>query len=179
MMARKPNICITFDGPIHSYTSGWKGVKTVADGPTEGALEWITSVTDHVILNIVSPRAREEGGIDAMQIWLAKALVEAKLKLKGEVIDYVTNTIKWPTTNPPANMYIDDRAFTFNGDFPTVDQMLAFKPNRGKKRTEFAPIAQAIMRAALPLHDGDCLLSGGDGSSCPACDIEKIVRPYT
>ena len=39
--ARKPIICLDFDGVIHSYTSGWKGAAVIPDPPVPGALEFI------------------------------------------------------------------------------------------------------------------------------------------
>ena len=36
-----PIICVDFDGVIHSYTSGWKGIDVIPDDPVPGAIEWL------------------------------------------------------------------------------------------------------------------------------------------
>lgn len=38
---RKPTISVDFDGVLHAYTSGWKGVGVVADGPVPFAIDWL------------------------------------------------------------------------------------------------------------------------------------------
>ena len=42
--------------------------------------------------------------------------------------------LRFPLMKPAAFLLIDDRAFTFEGKFPLVQEMLAFKPwnRRGK-----------------------------------------------
>jgi hypothetical protein len=39
----KLTICVDFDGVLHSYASGWKGAGVVADGPVDGAIEWLNA----------------------------------------------------------------------------------------------------------------------------------------
>jgi hypothetical protein len=46
-------------------------------------------------------------------IWAAKCLVKQ---------------IKFPTKKPAAFLQLDDRAMTFNGTFPSIEEMKAFKP---------------------------------------------------
>ena len=45
----------------------------------------------------------------------------------------VVNEIEWPWFKPPALVSIDDRAIQFTGEWPRVDDLLAFRPwNRRK-----------------------------------------------
>ncbi len=46
-MNERPKIlCIDFDGVLHSYSSGWKGVDTIPDPPVDGAIEWLRALID-------------------------------------------------------------------------------------------------------------------------------------
>lgn len=127
-----PIICVDFDGVIHSYTSGWKGVDVISDDPVPGAIEWLMEhlpVPDALgmsepykgpIVVIYSSRSKEHAGVRAMKRWLIK---------HGLPRQYITDGIlKFPTKKPPAFLTIDDRAICFNGKFPTAQEMMAFKP---------------------------------------------------
>ena len=137
-MGYTPILCLDFDGVIHSYTSGWKGAKVIPDPPVPGAIEFIQNVinSEKFELHIFSSRSNQEGGIQAMQDWLfehcSKAMDETppgSLMTKDAIIQTVVyNIIKWPTEKPPALLTIDDRAFCFEGKWPTLDYIADFKP---------------------------------------------------
>lgn len=127
-----PIICVDFDGVIHSYTSGWKGVDVIPDAPVEGAINWLMA---HLPMPeglghmgdykgpevcIYSSRSKERKGIKAMKEWLVK---------HGLPWQYIGDDIlKFPTQKPPAFLTIDDRAICFNGFFPNASEMMSFKP---------------------------------------------------
>lgn len=69
-------------------------------------------------VRIYSSRSRYWGGRNAMKKWLLKW---------GFPKDKIEN-IQFPLMKPPAFLQIDDRAITFTGTFPSVKEMLAFKP---------------------------------------------------
>lgn len=136
-----PIICVDFDGVIHSYTSGWKGVDIIPDGPVPGAIEWLMQhlpvpeglghMSDYKgpEVQIYSSRSKERAGVKAMKDWLVK---------HGLPWQYIGDDIlKFPTQKPPAFLTIDDRAICFNGKFPTEAEMMAFKP--WNKRPEDFP----------------------------------------
>jgi hypothetical protein len=114
-------ICVDFDGVLHSYTSGYKGPRTIPDPPVPGAIEWLQSMTDtftpyHIM--IYSSRSSCIGGVAAMKAWLYK---------HGVTGEYQDN-ISFPKHKPPARLYIDDRAWRFEGKFPTIKEIKKFKP---------------------------------------------------
>jgi len=132
-MSFNPTIIVDFDGVIHSYTSGWKGVDVIPDPPVEGAIKWLT---DHLplpeayggipschsgpIVQIYSSRSKSWRGRRAMKKWLIKhGLDEWYIK---------DRLLKFPTKKPAAFLTIDDRTICFDGKFPTTAEMLAFKP---------------------------------------------------
>lgn len=132
-MKFNPIICVDFDGVIHSYTSGWKGVAVVSDPPVPGAIEWLEEhlpVPDSLcamapphegpIVQIYSSRSKSWRGRRAMKKWLIE---------HGLHPGYISEGIlKFPSKKPAAYLTIDDRAICFTGEFPSKDEMLSFKP---------------------------------------------------
>lgn len=132
-MSFNPIIITDFDGVIHSYKSGWKGVAEIPDDPVPGAIEWLRNhlpIPDAIfamappyegpIVQIYSSRSKSWRGRRAMKKWLIKHGLESC---------YITERIlKFPTKKPAAFLTIDDRAICFNGTFPTTEEMLTFKP---------------------------------------------------
>jgi len=126
----QPILAIDFDGVLHSYSSGWQGPRNIPDPPVEGSIEWLEDLLgcpdyfgigprykDFRVM-IFSSRSRYIGGRRAMKKWLVK---------HGLDVNYL-ELIKFPLMKPPAFLQIDDRAIAFNGQFPTVKEMKAFKP---------------------------------------------------
>lgn len=129
---QNPIICVDFDGVVHSYTSGWKGVDVIPDPPVPGAIDWLLAhlpVPDALGMSpeyigpeavIYSSRSKQRGGIEAMKCWLVKWGVDDWY--------FRDDILKFPTQKPAAFLTIDDRAICFNGTFPTTEQMMAFVP---------------------------------------------------
>jgi len=124
--AKKPILCLDFDGVLHSYTSGWKGATTIPDPPVDGAAEFLAKAVKKFDVRVYSSRSGQKGGIDAMTTWLTDVLAKAGTP---DVID----DIGWPETKPPASVTLDDRAITFDGKWPAIEDLLAFKPWFKKK----------------------------------------------
>lgn len=141
-MEHQKIICCDFDGVLHSYVSGWKGARIVADAPVPGAIEWLThfleyycDVPDSIAAMtppgefkfcIYSSRSKQWGGQKAMKKWLV---------LWGLDRRYL-KVISFPITKPSAWITIDDRAICFTGTFPTVDELRNFTPWNKVKRKE-------------------------------------------
>lgn len=94
-------VVFDFDGVINSYTSGWRGVDVIPDPPVEGIKEAIEDIRNHYEVVVVSTRCFQEGGAEAVKAWLSK---------HGIIVDDVL------AYKPPAIVYIDDRALTFDGN---------------------------------------------------------------
>jgi hypothetical protein len=147
----KPILCLDFDGVIHSYSSGWKGARAIPDDPVPGALEFIIGAMDHFEVHIFSSRSNYLFGRRAMKQWLRKHLEHLAWHeeqsawmdfiwgrcadtwepfhiILREEIDGLIRRIKWPLHKPPALLTIDDRALTFTGKWPTLDEIKSFKP---------------------------------------------------
>lgn len=144
----KPILCLDFDGVIHSYSSGWKGAAVIPDVPVPGALEFIVKALDHFRVAIFSSRSHQWGGRRAMKRWLRAELAQLDteacpwwgLRVLRSVtmdpweeeirhaINLVIREIEWPLFKPPALITIDDRAVCFDGTWPGLTTLQAFKP---------------------------------------------------
>lgn len=123
-MAR--TLCLDFDGVIHSYKSGWKGARNIPDEPVEGALAFMALmlVYDWDVV-IHSSRARHWGGITAMRNWLKKHAGNLYYDSPaGGGLERV-RFVRW---KPSAYITLDDRAITFMGQWPSKEELEAFKP---------------------------------------------------
>lgn len=121
----KPLLCLDFDGVIHSYASGWKGVTIIPDPPVPGALQFLRDAQQHFTVAIHSSRSHQPGGIAAMQLWLEHWLDQ---KWRRDIAKTIFDAIQWPDHKPSAMLTIDDRAITFKGIWPHPAQLMEFKP---------------------------------------------------
>lgn len=113
-------LCIDFDGVIHSYKSGWQGADVVSDPPVHGAIPWLVDLVNKGWgVAIYSARSSQSGGIRAMQQWLLSQGMSAAMVLEE---------IQFPREKPPAYLTIDDRAWCFQGTFPTQGELENFVP---------------------------------------------------
>lgn len=116
---RKMTLCVDFDGVIHSYTSGWKGADVVLDPPVPGAIAWLRSMLEQGFqVCVYSSRSKDPAGVQAMREWF---------ELHGAPTS-VVDALEFPTEKPAAHITIDDRAFRFEGDFPSAEWLRRFKP---------------------------------------------------
>lgn len=128
--ARKPILCLDFDGVLHSYTSGWQGATIIPDPPVEGAIDFLYEATRYFEVHIYSSRSHQLGGIDAMMDWIAKwekAWIEEDIYRPRPKTPLLLN-VKFPQEKPSAFLTIDDRALTFDGTWPPIATLLKFKP---------------------------------------------------
>lgn len=121
-MSRKPILSVDFDGVLHSYTSKWEASDKIPDPPVPGAIAFLREAVNHFRVCIYSTRSATYAGRTAMQQWLARSAHEEE---EGPVWLHL---IEWPDKKPPALVTLDDRAVLFEGEFPSMDFLLSFKP---------------------------------------------------
>lgn len=121
----KPILCLGFDGVIHSFKSGWKGATVIPDPPVPGAMEFIAATIDHFHVDIFSSRSADPLGRRAMWSYVKKHLEEAVGEIEASRI---ISLIDFPFDKPAAFVSIDDRAITFEGKWPDIEALKAFKP---------------------------------------------------
>lgn len=108
-------VVFDFDGVIHSYNSGWKGMGIISDPVVPGIKEAIDSLRcNNYNVIVVSTRCSSTEG--------AKA-VEEYLKDNQITVDGIM------AEKPPAICYVDDRAICFDGNPQNLmEQIQNFKP---------------------------------------------------
>jgi hypothetical protein len=128
----KPILCLDFDGVLHSYKSGWKGAHFIPDPPVPGAMAFLIEAVKHFDVQIFSSRSHQDGGVRAMQTWIDHWLAEEFGWEKGADVvaaaNSVRNNVKYPVEKPAALVTLDDRAITFTGVWPEMDDLRSFKP---------------------------------------------------
>ena len=115
--SRKPILCLDFDGVCHSYTSKWQGPEVIPDPPVDGLADFLEDAIKLFDVQIFSTRSSMPGGTKAMRMWLW-----------AHTNEEIVEAVKFPTKKPPAMVTLDDRAITFDGVFPEVEELLKFKP---------------------------------------------------
>jgi len=121
----KPILCLDFDGVIHSYTSGWKGADVIPDPPVDGAIAFMLGAMEHFTVVIFSSRSHQVGGIPAMRKWLKENAGSTWYESPaGPGIE----DVQFVYEKPSAMVTIDDRAITFDGTWPDIATLRAFKP---------------------------------------------------
>ena len=109
----KPTLSLDFDGVLHWYRNGWKGVNVIDDIPTPGAVEFVKNAQQFFKVVVYSSRSHQPGGIEAMQAWMEK---------------YEFPDVEFATHKPQAFLSIDDRAIQFEGEWMDPEALLNFKP---------------------------------------------------
>lgn len=105
---------IDFDGVIHRYSQGDQGAM-IYDRPTIGAVEALRKYMEVFDVHIVSARAASEEGIDAIRVWMRH---------------YNFPDLPISNKKPPGELLVllDDRAWLFDGTFPSVEALQCFEP---------------------------------------------------
>lgn len=129
-MKDKPILCLDFDGVLHGYQSGWKGAGIASDPPVPGAREFIYEAAKRFRVAIYSSRSKSFAGRAAMRRYFKQHFEQSLTFMSdpGLEYDWLSEAIWYPWFKPSAFITIDDRALTFDGTWPTLDSIAAFKP---------------------------------------------------
>lgn len=121
MKNNKQTVVLDFDGVVHSYISGWKGLTEIIDPPVQGIEDCIKSLREKYRVVIVSSRSANLTGRRAIEEWLDKHDIE---------VDDIC------CEKPPAIAYVDDRAICFDGDARNLKaQIDNFEPWMKKRKS--------------------------------------------
>ena len=118
-------IAVDFDGVIHSYTTPWISPEVIPDPPVEGAIAWLAEMLEHFSVCIHTTRARTPEGVAAVRAWL-----KAHAPKDRPDMQLFETYFRITSEKPAALIYLDDRAYRFEGPgtFPTRDQIHRARP---------------------------------------------------
>lgn len=124
----RPILCLDFDGVIHSYTSGWQGAGVANDPPVPGTYEFLYEATKKYKVAIYSSRSKSLAGRRCMKRYMHQHFFLPLTFSPDHTTDFLHEELHWPWFKPSALITIDDRAITFTGTWPSMDELAAFKP---------------------------------------------------
>lgn len=109
-MGKTKNISVDFDGVVHEYTTTFTDYLIIPDPPIVGAFSFLMSLQEQGYNVIIqTARAIDDLAVQAIRDWFLEWGYSPKLLSEIEITK----------EKPYAFMYIDDRAFHFNGKWPT------------------------------------------------------------
>lgn len=118
MNAKKPILCIDFDGVIHDYKKGWQD-GSIYGNATPGFFAWLEQASRLFKVVVYSSRSKTEEGRKNMAQAIGKWSIDAVVS--GEISsDFdmgILGDMDFASEKPPAYLTIDDRAVTFHGSW--------------------------------------------------------------
>lgn len=106
-------VVLDFDGVLHTYHK-WEGV-VPCNPPVDGAREFVAWLVENgAKVKVSSTRALEDGGADAIRLWLQT---------------YSFPPMPITSEKPIGHLYIDDRGWRFEGDFSPIKQYILHHPH--------------------------------------------------
>ena len=113
---RRWTVACDMDGVLHSYTTPWSAANEIPDPPVPGAIDWLNEIHCHFDVVVHTTRGDQDGGNEAVTSWLREN-------------GYTGPDLVVTSKKIPALIYIDDRAWRFEGDnFPTPRQVHEARP---------------------------------------------------
>lgn len=138
-MAYRPILCLDFDGVIHSYGSGWKGVGVIPDPPVEGTAEFLIEATKLFRVAVFSSRSKSFAGRWAMRRYLREHFNHPLTFSPDHRYDFLYEELELPWFKPSAAVSIDDRALTFTGNWSDFDPAALKRFQPWNKRQQVIP----------------------------------------
>lgn len=129
------SVCLDFDGVIHAHTSPWEKSDMIPDPPVPGAFDFIRHLMKGGFnVFVMSCRFHRQVGaptedknLEAVFDWFVKHGAKDLIDTIGEVKSGQPQLF-FVVKKPVAILYIDDRAFHFKGEWPSLDEIDNFKP---------------------------------------------------
>jgi len=123
----RKSVGVDFDGVIHQWDGEWRGHHMIPGEPVEGAIEWLHQLLQTYDVFILTTRGESFRGRFSVRLWLRKNTPDHMWMDVGP--SRGLRHIPVTDRKSPALMYVDDRAFRFNGtDFPSANRVRGMRP---------------------------------------------------
>jgi hypothetical protein len=129
-MNKKKTISLDFDGVCHQYTTRYLKPGIISDSPVDGLFEFLDKIIGRFDIVIFSSRNYYCEGIYAMSEWFEMHYYKW-IENGGKPINLKNGFwagLRFPSKKPDAMIFIDDHNLSFNGIWPTVNELSSFKP---------------------------------------------------
>lgn len=131
----RPTIAVDFDGVIYHRPKTERGNMDYSADPVPGAMHFLRSILGPFSVVLFSARwAGHDGEAScaAAKKWLIEQLTrynrdQQRKNRPGIIVAEIMDKLTLTATKPVAKVYIDDRAWKFEGTFPTAQQLWDFK----------------------------------------------------
>ena len=118
-------IAVDFNGVIHDHRDGQKGFCDADSPEIPGAIEWLKEISESFDVFLVSASFSRAPYILAAKQWLnAHGVPLAWMASVAIGRSRITLT----PFKPCCTIFLDDRAMTFRGTFPTKEFIKGFRP---------------------------------------------------
>ena len=123
----RPILCIEFS-VLHEHKYGWQD-DFIGDVPLAGAMRFLWECGKYFDVYICSPKSHRAASRASIQGWVETHFEDYMEKIgEGALAPSYLGMLKYPVQEPPCFLRIDDRAITFQGEFPTPEDLKRFQP---------------------------------------------------
>lgn len=112
------NIFVDFDGVLNSYQTPFTTPTHLPDPPIPGAIEWLEELVKNFHVTIYTTRMLQGVAQAALVDWF----------LRNGLPMHTIDKMSFSCVKGGADVYIDDRAYRFEGVYPTVEELKTLKP---------------------------------------------------
>lgn len=120
-----PILCVDFDGVLHRPVGSYRGPGQIDGVLVEGCLQFLVGASERFEIAVHSGRSQFVEGREAMEAWLSDRAVE---QLGQDGADKLMSRVGFPEHKPLMSVGLDDRVIRFDGVYPSIEDLLAFRP---------------------------------------------------
>lgn len=121
----KPSLAVDFIGVLF-LRRGTDADGKIVGKVVDGAGDFLVEASKHFTVSIWSEHTRR-GGLETIKRLLLPAL-EGPCGSRNNAFRFLNDEIKWPTSRGDHFLWLDDRGFRFDGNFPNPVDLLKLKP---------------------------------------------------
>lgn len=118
-------VAVDFNGVVHDHTDGAMGFCGLRSPEVPGAVQWLKDISEELDVFLISASFVRQPAIEAAKAWLQSRGIPREWMMPANSEQPRITITPWKA---PCLMFIDDRGFQFRGEFPSLEQIKAFRP---------------------------------------------------